>query len=87
MVVLEVERELNLDLSDEDADDMLVDLPLTLQVSAVEEMGSAVYLLNPQRVAADGEWEAWMFAKWVPGAHRHDSFWEVMQAARDALPR
>ena len=61
------------------------DLPFTLQVSAEEEAGSAVYLLNPQKVSEDGEWEAWFFAHWVPGVNRYASFWELMQAERDSL--
>jgi hypothetical protein len=41
---------------------------------------SAIYLLNPQVVTPDGEWEAWFFANWIPGATRYRSFWEMMQA-------
>ena len=26
---------------------------------------SAIYLLNPKVVTADGEWEAWLFANWL----------------------
>ena len=40
---------------------------------------SAIYLLNPLVASADGEWEAWCFANWFPGAHRHRTFWELMQ--------
>ena len=40
---------------------------------------SAVYLLNPEVRTQSGEWEAWFFATWSPGAHRHRSFWEMMQ--------
>ncbi len=61
------------------------DLPFTLQVSTEEEAGSAVYLLNPQKVSENGEWEAWFFAHWVPGVNRYASFWELMQAERDSL--
>lgn len=43
----------------------------------------ALYLLNPQVVAADGEWEAWFFANWLPGARRYRSFWEMMQRERE----
>ncbi len=55
-------------------------LPSTLLISAREEAGTAVYLLNPQVVNKDGEWEAWLFAHWLPGANRYRSFWELMQA-------
>jgi hypothetical protein len=54
-------------------------LPFTLQVSAVERVGSAVYLLNPKVVNAEGEWEAFYFAHWVPGADRYPSFRALME--------
>ncbi|MEV6744517.1 SMI1/KNR4 family protein [Streptomyces sp. NPDC051080] len=37
-----------------------------------------VYLLNPRVVTPDGEWEAWYFAHWLPGAVRHRSFRDLM---------
>jgi hypothetical protein len=37
-------------------------------------------LLNPSRVGEDGEWEAWDFANWYPGAHRYPSFGALVQA-------
>jgi hypothetical protein len=40
---------------------------------------SAIYILNPQIVTPEGEWEAWFFANWLPGANRYRSFWEMMQ--------
>ncbi len=49
----------------------------TLQISEVGD--DAVYLLNPQVIGHDGEWEAWFFANWLPGAHRYRSFAEMMQ--------
>lgn len=54
-------------------------LPSCLQVSEVERIGSAVYLLNPEVVDADGEWEAFYFAHWVPGADRYPSFRALME--------
>ena len=48
-----------------------------LQISDVGD--SAVYLLNPEVRTAEGEWEAWFFASWRPGATRYRSFWEMMQ--------
>lgn len=36
-------------------------------------------LLNPQVTFNDGEWEAWFFAHWLPGAERYRSFRELMQ--------
>jgi len=46
-----------------------------LQISDVED---GVYLLNPMAVTPDGEWEAWFFANWVPGAVRFPSFAHLM---------
>src|SRR5262245_35199762 len=40
---------------------------------------SSVYLLNPLVVGDDGEWEAWHFANWYPGAVRYRSFAEMMR--------
>jgi hypothetical protein len=50
----------------------------TLQISDVGD--AAVYLLNPQVISSDGEWEAWFLANWLPGIHRYRSFLEMMQA-------
>jgi hypothetical protein len=52
-------------------------LQSALQISAVRE--SAVNLLNPEVQTGSGEWEAWFFATWAPGADRYPSFWELMQ--------
>jgi hypothetical protein len=52
-------------------------LQSALQISGRGD--SAVYLLNPEVRTQSGEWEAWFFATWSPGAHRHRSFWEMMQ--------
>ena len=47
----------------------------------VSEWGdSAIYLLNPTIVTSDGEWEAWFYASWLPGAERYRSFYELMQS-------
>jgi hypothetical protein len=51
----------------------------TLEISAHDIDGSAVYLLNPKVVTADGEWEALYFATWNPGADRYSSFPDLMQ--------
>ena len=53
-----------------------------LQVSDVELVGSAVYLLDPASRGPDGEWEAYFLADWVPGVDRYPSFFELMQAQR-----
>lgn len=46
-----------------------------LQISDVHD---GVYLLNPEVVTPDGEWEAWFFANWIPGAMRFPSFAHLM---------
>ena len=43
-----------------------------------------IYVLNPLVVAPDGEWEAWRFANWIPGAERFPSF-ELLMRAEHAL--
>jgi hypothetical protein len=40
---------------------------------------SAVLLLNPMVIWPDGEWEAWFFANWLPGASRYRSFADWMR--------
>jgi hypothetical protein len=52
----------------------------TLVVSD-EEDGARV-LLNPGVVGADGEWEAWFFAHWVPGAEPYPSFRSLVEELR-----
>lgn len=54
-------------------------LPGALQISAEEISGTAMYLLNPAVVNDAGEWEAFYFAHWVPGAERFPSFADLMQ--------
>lgn len=53
-------------------------LQTALEISDIGD--SAIYLLNPQIITADGEWEAWFFCDWLPGADRYRSFREMMQA-------
>ncbi len=50
----------------------------SLEIS--EKGESAIYLLNPEVVTSDGEWEAWFFGDWLPGADRYISFQEMMEA-------
>jgi hypothetical protein len=46
----------------------------------ISDWGDAGFLaLNPD-VQHDGEWEAWRFANWYPGAIRFRSFAELVQA-------
>jgi hypothetical protein len=60
-------------------------LESALQVSERETVGTAMYLLNPRVVSPDGEWEAFYFAHWVPGARRFPSFWALMQSELESL--
>ena len=53
-------------------------LQTALEIS--QKGDSAIYLLNPQVITTEGEWEAWFFADWLPGADRYPSFCEMMQA-------
>ena len=66
-------------------DDFEQYLSTALQVSSRETVGTAMYLLNPRVTSADGEWEAFFFAHWVPGVRRFPSFWALMQAEREDL--
>jgi hypothetical protein len=51
-----------------------------LEISATGD--DAVLLLNPEAVTPEGEWEAWFFANWNPGAVRYRSFRELMDEER-----
>lgn len=53
-----------------------------LQVSDIELVGTAVYLLDPVSRGLDGEWEAYLLAHWVPGVERYASFFDLMEAQR-----
>jgi hypothetical protein len=49
---------------------------------AISDRGDgAIYLLNPKVVTPEGEWEAWCFANWYPGAERHPSFRQMIEAS------
>jgi len=52
-------------------------LQTALEISDVGD--SAVLLLNSKKISEGGEWEAWLFANWMPGAHRYRSFRELME--------
>ena len=60
-------------------------LQSALEISDVGD--SAIMLLNPKVVTADGEWEAWIFANWFPGARRYRSFREMIIAVRNSFKR
>ena len=53
-------------------------LKTALAVSELVDAG--MYLLNPEVVTPDGEWEAWFFGYSLPGANRYRSFQEMMEA-------
>ncbi len=57
----------------------------TLQISDIGD--NAVYLLNPQVLTEDREWEAWLFAAWLPGAVRFRSFWHLMQTEFETVAK
>lgn len=59
------------------------DLGECLQVSATGD--AAVVLLNPNIVSADGEWAAYFFADWIPGAWEYASFRDWLRDERDSL--
>ena len=53
-------------------------LQTALEISSKGD--AAIYLLNPQVLTPEGEWEAWFFCDWLPGADLYGSFLEMMQA-------
>ncbi len=52
---------------------------------ALSDDNDGVVLLNPRTVSDDGEWEAWFFASWIPGAYRYRSFWDLMQGEYESF--
>jgi hypothetical protein len=53
------------------------------RVVEVSDYADGVLLLNPEVVFEDGEWEAWFFAPWIPGARRFRSFWAMMNELKE----
>ncbi len=53
-------------------------LRTALEISNPDYRDSHVYLLNPEIVTTEGEWEAWRLA--AESCRRYRSFWEMMQA-------
>src|SRR5215471_13497154 len=45
----------------------------------VSELGDAVVLLKPSVEANEGEWQAYFFANWIPGARVYKSFGAFMR--------
>jgi hypothetical protein len=54
-----------------------------LQVSAIGD--AAVVLLNPKVVSADGEWQTYFFANWIPGARPYRSFADFVSDEIDGV--
>lgn len=52
-------------------------LETALQIS--KQRDGYVYLLNPEVVTPEGEWEAWILGYKILGAQRWPSFWEMVQ--------
>ena len=51
--------------------------------AAETQLGLRILLINPARINAEGEWEAWDFATWYPGAYRYRSFDDLVAALAD----
>ena len=59
-------------------------LPELLQIGEVFD--GSVHLLNPcVKEAASGEWEAWDFANWYPGAYRIRTFLDMVEEKASQL--
>ena len=63
---------------------MTVDLPgdhglALLPASEIAPFDQRVLLINPASVDQGGEWEAWDFASWYPGAYRYPSFANLVE--------
>ena len=54
-------------------------LQTALEISTYEANNLAIFLLNPQVVTSDGEWEAWYFDTKEGDAMRYRSFGEMMK--------
>ena len=55
-------------------------LQTALEISSDSDDGD-IYLLIPEVINLEGEWEAWHFGNKLPGANRYRSFYELMQQA------
>lgn len=55
-------------------------LETALEISSDSGDGD-IYLLIPEVIDGNGEWEAWHFGNKLPGAYRYRSFYELMQQA------
>jgi hypothetical protein len=56
------------------------------QTLAISEVGDeSIMLLNHAVQTPDGEWQAWLFANWLPGAAPHHSFQAMLEEEFAAL--
>ena len=55
-----------------------------LLISAVSDEAE-MFLLNPNVTTPGDEWEAWMFAHWIPGLAPYASFQALLQAELDSV--
>lgn len=67
-------------LASRDSDGVFRTAYLRAAIQVSDVLDSTVYLLSPDVVDEEGEWEAWLFASWLPGARRYRSFWDLLQA-------
>jgi HEAT repeat protein len=58
---------------------------LSTALAVGDKYDGARVLLNPTVVDEDGEWEAWFFAHWVPGAETYGSFRALVEATHAAF--
>ena len=49
----------------------------TIVISTIVD--ERVLLINPAAMYQGGEWEAWDFANWYPGAYRYASFAHLVE--------
>ncbi|NDJ78709.1 MAG: SMI1/KNR4 family protein [Chloroflexi bacterium] len=67
--------------ADDDLDGVQVDYRHLRHTLVVSDWGDEeILLLNPEVQTLAGEWEAWFFAGWIPGAERYESFGDLMLA-------
>lgn len=69
------------ELTDDDTDWEGVDYHHLTDALLISKGGYSeeLLLLNPKVTTPDGEWQAWLFAHWIPGAQTYDSFWALLQ--------
>jgi len=64
-------------IEDDSAEWKVSDLRKTLALSSTDF--SSLFLLNSNKInQKTGEWQAWLFANWVPGAIVHASFGDLL---------